>query len=55
MARQRIIGEQGKREAPSQAQPPPLAPTIPPHDCLSRRIFFSAGYSMGSASIPKKS
>jgi len=44
---QRIVGEQGKREAPSQAHPPPLAPTVPPHDYLCRRLSLPIRLSNG--------
>ncbi|HZO70668.1 MAG TPA: hypothetical protein VFB60_00600 [Ktedonobacteraceae bacterium] len=53
-AQQRIAGEQGKREAPSQAHPPPLAPTVPPHDCLSRHLLAPTDHVVGSASIPER-
>ena len=34
-----MVPEQGKREAPSQAHSPPLAPTVPLYDHLSHHIL----------------
>ncbi|HLG63560.1 MAG TPA: hypothetical protein VKY19_16590 [Ktedonosporobacter sp.] len=61
-AQPRVAGEQGKRVAPrfivgfalTQAHPPPLAPTVPPHNCLSRHLLAPTDHVVGSASIPER-
>ncbi|HEU5230209.1 MAG TPA: hypothetical protein VFU49_20480, partial [Ktedonobacteraceae bacterium] len=39
---------------PASAHAPPLAPTVSPHDCLSRYVPSPPGYSMASAPVPQK-